>query len=221
MDFYDLFLYNRKNMAKRGLFITFEGGEGAGKTTLINSLVEELKARGKTVLKTREPGGTTLGEEIRNLLLHQKGPVSSYAELSLFLASRAQHIAEVIEPALYAGKVVLCDRFNDSSVAYQGAARGLGMDAVSTVCNFFSQNLKPDLTLYLDLDPEVGLGRASLAREQDRIEAETLAFHRKIREGYLAIHRKESTRFRLIDARLSPVEVFHKAMQQLESLLHV
>ena len=200
----------------KGLFITFEGGEGAGKTTLIQRIVDAISAKGRSVIKVREPGGTPLGEEIRQLVLHRQGKINPYAELSLFLASRAQHIAEVILPALEAGQVVLCDRFNDSTIAYQGAARGLGVEKVAQFCEFISQGLKPQLTLYLDLDPELGLSRAAKAREQDRIESETVLFHRKIREGYLAIHKKEEQRFRLIDATLSPEQVFQEAMKWIE-----
>lgn len=206
-------------MTKKGIFITFEGGEGAGKTTLIEAIAQEVSAQGFRVLKTREPGGTPLGEQIRSMLLEHKHPVSPYSELSLFLASRAQHIYEVIGPALEAGKVVLCDRFNDSSVAYQGAARGLGMEKVSEFCEFISQGLKPNITLYLDLDPELGLSRASKVRTKDRIEAETVMFHRKIREAYLAIHRADQHRFRLIDATLEPERVYRESMKLIQPLL--
>jgi dTMP kinase len=197
----------------QGLFITFEGGEGAGKTTLIEAIARTLASEGYSVLKTREPGGTKLGEHIRSILLQHSEPVSAYAELSLFLASRAQHVMEVIGPALEAGKIVLCDRFNDSSVAYQGAARGLGMEKVRQFCHFVCQGVEPNLTLYLDLDPELGLSRAAKARTQDRIESETILFHRKIREAFLEIHKAEQHRFRLIDATLPPERVFHEAMR--------
>ncbi|MBX7065949.1 MAG: dTMP kinase [Parachlamydiales bacterium] len=197
----------------RGFFISFEGGEGAGKTTLIEEMARQLSKEGHHVLKTREPGGTKLGEHIRAILLQHTEPVSAYAELSLFLASRAQHIMEVIGPALEAGKIVLCDRFNDSSVAYQGAARGLGMEQVSAFCKFISQGVEPQLTLYLDLDPRIGLARAAKERKQDRIEAETIMFHEKIREAYLEIHRAERHRFHLIDANLPPAKVFEEAMK--------
>lgn len=204
---------------KQGLFITFEGGEGAGKTTLIEEIARHFTSEGFSVLKTREPGGTKLGESIRTLLLHHTDPVSPYSELCLFLASRAQHILEVIGPALEEGKVVLCDRFNDSSVAYQGAARGLGMEKVAKFCEFISQGLKPHLTLYLDLDPELGLNRAAKARKQDRIEAETLMFHKKIREAYIEIHQSDQHRFRLVDATLPPERVFREAMKLIQPLL--
>lgn len=206
---------------KQGLFITFEGGEGAGKTTLIESIQKELQSEGLDVVRTREPGGTDLGEEIRSLLLRgtQKKAVSPYAELCLFLASRAQHILEVIRPALTARKVVLCDRFNDSSVAYQGVARGLGKESVEQVCAFVSEGLEPHLTLYLDIDPEIGLARAKQERTQDRIEAEGTAFHRKIRNGYLSIHRDHPKRFHRLNASLSPADVYKEAMHSIRPLL--
>ncbi len=203
-------------MRSRGLFITFEGGEGAGKTTLINEVARQLMSEGSSVLKTREPGGTPLGESIRNLLL-QQGHISSYAELSLFLASRAQHIKEVIGPALEQGKIVLCDRFNDSSVAYQGAARGLGMEKVSQFCDFISQGLKPNLTLYLDIEPELGLTRLKKTRTQDRIEEETKPFHERIRQAYIQIHYQDPKRFHLIDASQSPAKVFEEAMRLIQA----
>ena len=200
------------------MFVTFEGGEGAGKTTLIEKMAEALKVKGYEVLRVREPGGTRLGEAVRGLLLHGED-VSPYAELCLFLASRAQHIAEVIEPALKSGKIVLCDRFNDSSVAYQGCARGLGMDAVRKVCDLIVHGVQPKVTFYLDIDPEVGLKRAQKARAQDRIEAESLSFHQKIREAYHTLHRKEPGRLRLLDASQTPEVVFHQAMKVLEQCL--
>lgn len=199
----------------QGFFITFEGGEGAGKTTLMEEMARQLSIEGHRVLKTREPGGTKLGEHIRAILLQHTEPVSEYAELSLFLASRAQHIMEVIGPALAEGKIVLCDRFNDSSVAYQGAARGLGMSEVRSFCKFISQGIEPHLTLYLDLDPKVGLERAAKERKQDRIESEELIFHQKIREAYRSIQEQNPHRFQLIDASLPPAKVFEKAMKKV------
>jgi dTMP kinase len=203
---------------KQGLFITFEGGEGAGKTTLIEEIYQHLLRERRPVLKTREPGGTPLGEEIRALLLHHKGPVSPYAEFSLFLASRAQHIAEVIRPALKAGKIVLCDRFNDSTIAYQGMARGLGVVEVTAVCQFICEGLEPHLTLYLDIDPELGLSRTQKRIALDRIEAEDIAFHTKIREGYLAIQETNPDRFRLLNAALTPEAVFKRAIEWIKLL---
>src|SRR5690606_18951911 len=137
--------------------ITFEGGEGAGKTTLIDELSRKLSERNRTVLKTREPGGTKLGEHIRSILLQHPEPISPYAELSLFLASRAQHIIEVIGPALEQGKVVIGERLTHTSVAYPGAARAPAMQEVEHFCKFISQGVEPAITFYLDLDPEIEL----------------------------------------------------------------
>ncbi|MBI5272574.1 MAG: dTMP kinase [Chlamydiia bacterium] len=205
-------------MKSKGRFITFEGGEGAGKTTLIEKVAEKLASQGHSVVVAREPGGTRVGEEIRNLLLHHKDPLSPYAELSLFLAARAQQIHEVIRPALAAGKIVLCDRFNDSSIAYQGAARHLGVEEVSAFCQFICQRLTPHLTLYLDIDPELGLARAKQRRSQDKIESEDITFHVTIRNAYLAMQRREPQRLRLLDASKEPSQVFQAAMQWIEAL---
>ncbi len=201
----------------RSLFITFEGGEGAGKTTLIQQIVHELSSRKLPLITTREPGGTPLGEEIRRLLL-EPSTLSPYAELSLFLASRAQHIAQVIRPALAEHKIVLCDRFNDSTIAYQGAARGLGVEKVSEFCSFISQHLEPDLTFYLDLDPHIGLTRIE-QRSKDRIEAETLSFHIAIRQAFHDLAKRHPHRLRLLDASKSPAEVFEDAMETVNGML--
>jgi dTMP kinase len=205
----------------RGLFITFEGGEGAGKTTLIERMVEKLRADGMTVVKTREPGGTHLGEGVRNLLLEpSQVAVSPYAELCLFLASRAQHIKEVIRPALEQKKVVLCDRFNDSTIAYQGVARGLGMKEVAHFCDFICQGVQPQLTFYLDIEPSIGLKRAEArGNGPDRMESEKIAFHQKIREAYHKMHEQQPDRFHLLDAQKPAQEVFHQAMRYLERYL--
>jgi dTMP kinase len=212
----------------RGLFITFEGGEGAGKTTLIEEVARQLASDGYHVVKTREPGGTYLGEHIRSLLLEHSSahPLNAYSELCLFLAARAQHIEEVILPELENRKIVLCDRFNDSTIAYQGAARGLGVEKVSQFCDFVCHGVRPDLTMYLDIDPAIGLARARRdlppiagARGYDRIESEGLAFHQQIREAFLAIHARDPRRFVLFDATQTPVIIFSDAMKRIYSLL--
>lgn len=200
----------------QAVFITFEGGEGAGKTTLVQEISKALSSQGQTVLVTREPGGTPLGEEIRRLLL-QPSPLSPYAELTLFLASRAQHIAEVIRPALHEKKIVLCDRFNDSTIAYQGAARGLGVEKVSAFCSFISEGLEPNLTFYLDLDPHIGLKR--LQRSKDRIEAEELEFHLTIRRAFHSLAALHPHRLKMLDASQPPEKVFADAMEYLEPLI--
>lgn len=210
---------NRSQLTS-GLFITFEGGEGAGKTTLIEEVIRALSQEGYELVKTREPGGTPLGEEVRRLLLAPtQTPMSPYTELALFLASRAQHIAEIIGPALEQKKLVLCDRFNDSTIAYQGAARGLGMRKVADCCAFISQGLEPHLTLYLDIDPAIGLERVQRSRNQDRIEQETLAFHAKIRDAFRLFHQQFPTRVHLLDASQPPAKVFEDAMVFIHTLL--
>ena len=202
-----------------GLFITFEGGEGSGKTTLVEKIADDFAKKGRPFLKTREPGGTHLGEEIRSILLKPNSePISPYAELCLFLSSRAQHVFNLIEPALDAGKIVLCDRFNDSSIAYQGAARGLGEKRVAQLCEL-AVGLEPQLTLYLDIDPELGLSRAKKSRAQDRIEKEDLSFHQKIREAYLKIYKENPSRVHLIDASQTPERVYMQALKSIEKCL--
>lgn len=203
---------------KSPLFITFEGGEGAGKTTLIKRLQAFLEEEGCTVLVTREPGGSKLSEKIRDLVLHHGRDLhlGSRSELLLFLAARAQHIEELILPALQAGKIVLCDRFNDSSIAYQGKARGLGMELVETISLFATKNLQPDLTFFLDLDPEVGIQRALRAeRTLDAIESQKKEFHALVRQGFLEIAKKHPERMKILDASKSPDEVFGQAVSYL------
>lgn len=202
----------------KSLFITFEGVEGAGKTTLIESVSSHLNSQELPVLKTREPGGTELGENIRSILLSKSEEgISIRSELALFLASRAQHVEKIIEPALAEKKIVLCDRFNDSSIAYQGAARGLGIEEVTSISSFFSHYLQPDLTFYLDLDPAIGFSRISSKR--DRIESESLDFHHKIREAFLEIGRKEPDRIKILDASKQQEEVFQQAMPYIKEVM--
>ena len=203
-----------------GHFITFEGGEGAGKTTLIHEMARRLSSGDKPVLVTREPGGTRIGEAIRSILLDSPS-LTKEGELCLFLASRAQHVQEVILPALKEGRIVLCDRFNDSTIAYQGAARGLGVDLVTRFCHLVSQGVVPDLTFYLDIDPQIGLARVGALRTKDRIEAEELHFHIQIRKAYLEIQATEPLRCISIDASQSIEQVIEEAMQCVQKRLHV
>lgn len=206
-----------------GLFISFEGGEGSGKTSLGRKLYEELKKRDCNIVWTREPGGCKLSEHIRGSLLKSCGNfiIGREAELLLFLASRVQHIEEKIHPSLEEGKIVLCDRYHDSSIAYQGYARGLGMDYVKKLCSLASHDLWPDLTFYLDLPPEEGILRARGASIEnlDRIESESLFFHQKVREGYHMIARENTDRFFWIDAKASEEEVFRQALEKINMLL--
>ncbi len=202
------------------MLVTFEGGEGAGKTTLIDRLAKEMQKLGHNVLRTRAPGSLKVGEKIRDLVLHSApGEITPKTELFLFLADRASHVDKEIRPALEAGKVVLCDRFNDSTVAYQGIARGLGESEVEKLCDFACSSLKPDLTFYLDVDPVLGLQRAKSVGESDRIESEVLAFHQKIREAYHRIAKKDPKRVYIIDATQSPEQVYSQAWDLLQPRL--
>jgi len=215
---------NSKPLKKRtnsGLFITLEGGDGAGKSLLIARLEAELKKRSLPLLVTRNPGGTPLGERIRDLILHQKAfPVSSRCELLLFLADRAHHVETLLLPALREGRIVICDRFNDSTMAYQAAGRGLDLQQVKALSSFSAQGLSPDLTLYLDVDPAIGLKRIRKSK-QNRLDLERLAFHQKVRKAYLKIALEEKERVRVLDAHLSPDEVFQQAMIWIDQLMHL
>lgn len=190
-----------------GYFITFEGSEGCGKTTQIEALAKALEAQGKTVLITREPGGTLIGEKIRNLLQDpsHKNEISDMAELLLFSASRAELIASRIQPALKRGEIVICDRFYDSTYVYQGLGRAIGMEIVEQLNQITVGTLKPDLTILLDLDAKVGIERAKSRQsgELDRIENESLVFFEAVRNGYLELAKKEPERFKTIDGLLS------------------
>jgi len=167
----------------KSLFITFEGGEGAGKSTQAAILTERVRTSGREALSLREPGGTPLGERLRDLLLHGEG-LSPETELLLFLAARAQLVASVIQPALDRGAIVICDRFSDSTVAYQGYGRGLDLDAVRSLDAFATGGLEPDLTFFLGLSSPAGLARK--AGEEDAFQNEELAFHERVQAGYRA-----------------------------------
>lgn len=208
---------------KGGLFLTFEGGEGAGKTTLIQAVFDALVARGYAVVKTREPGGSRAGEMIRELLLHrQEMPIGKRTELLLFLADRAQHVEEIILPALDQGRIVLCDRYSDSTLAYQGGARGFSDEQLLSLCRFATDGLKPLLTLYLDLDPRVGLSRVQQGRSlqaKDRIESEEIVFHERIRHAFQKIAKDEPKRFKVIDASRPFETVYQQAMSLIDAIL--
>lgn len=209
-------------MHRSSFFITFEGGEGAGKSTLITRLDAELRKQGYETIVSREPGGTFLGEHIRQLLLKQDAAIKigAHAEVLLFLAARAQHLDDVIKPALGHGKIVLCDRFNDSTIAYQGYARGLGEKFVEDLCNWVCGPVKPDLTFYLDVDPKMGLDRAMRQqRVMDRMETEESAFHEKVRQGFLKIAAREKGRIMILDASATQDQVFVQAVSVLNKKL--
>ncbi len=192
-----------------GLFITFEGPEGGGKSTQLAALADFLEAHGVLVVRTREPGGTPIGEQIRRILLdHANWAMHPRTEVLLFQASRAQHVEELICPALTQGKVVLCDRYADSTLAYQGYGRETNLEALAQVVTYATGGLTPDLTLLLDLPVEEGLRRRQpLLQEWNRLDAEALAFHRRVREGYLRLADQEPERWAIIDARRSVAEV--------------
>ena len=182
-----------------GYFIVFEGGEGAGKSTQEALLTEALEQRGLTVTRTREPGGTPAGEEIRRVVLSPEFEgLDPRAEALLFAAARGEHVARVIRPALERGEVVICDRYLDSSEAYQGFARGLGPRRIRDLSLWATNELLPDLTIVLDIDPADGLGRFT---ERDRLEAEPLEYHRQVRAAYLALAEEDPERYLVLDAR--------------------
>jgi dTMP kinase len=188
-------------MQKRGRFITVEGGEGAGKSSNLAYVQSLLEAAGKQVLFTREPGGTPLGESIRDLLLgHKHTGMADETELLLMFAARAEHLQRKILPALEQGIWVLCDRFTDASYAYQGAGRGIPREKIALLERFVQGDVRPDLTLLLDLPVEIGLARAGGRSAPDRFEKEALEFFQKVRKGYLGIAAEEPQRVKVIDA---------------------
>jgi len=205
--------------AARGLFITLEGPDGSGKSSLLPRLAAVLAARGRDVVTTREPGSTPLGERIRSLVLDTEPRIdrSGRADALLFAASRAQHVDEVIEPALARGAVVLCDRYADSSLAYQGSGSGVPMDELRAVQHFATGGLLPDLTILLDLPVEVGLGRKS--DEITRFEAyQDIAYHERVRAAFLAFAAAEPGRYAIVDAAQDPDAVFAAAVETLRRI---
>lgn len=206
------------NKPYEGFFITLEGGDGCGKSTLTNLLKTDLEKRGYLVITTYEPGGTPLSEHIRTLLLHPDPTISiaPWSEVLLFLAARAQHLEEKIFPALREGKIVLCERFNDSTIAYQGYARYLGAQAVENICHLATQCIEPDLTFLLDIDPQVGLERLKEKKSLDRLEQEELQFHKEVRNAYLHLADQYPQRIFVLDGSLPINEVFQNAIQALE-----
>ncbi len=195
------------------MFVTFEGPEGAGKSTALRAVAAHLRGDGRTVLTTREPGAGEFGQKIRQILLHgEEMPAAS--ELFLFLADRANHVETIIRPALTQGEWVLCDRHADSTYVYQAVARGLDADFVRLANRFATGGLVPDRTLLFDLEPEVGLSRL---QSRDRLDAQPLEFHRKVREGFLALADQAPARFRILDASQSPEMVLAQAIAALQN----
>ena len=206
------------------MFITLEGIEGSGKTTQIRRLAEFLEDKGVDCVTTRQPGGTLIGENIRSILLDPaNSALEPLAELLLYMADRAQHINELIRPALKNGKTVVCDRYFDATLVYQGFARGLSIELIGQLHQLLFDDLKPDVTLLLDLPPQVGLERAwrqlnngQRSGHESRFEAEAVAFHEKVRAGYLELARLEPERFRIIDA-VQPQNQAFAAMRKIVS----
>ena len=203
-------------------FITLEGVEGSGKTTQILLLKKALRKKGLKVILTREPGGTPIGDQIRRILLDRKNKkMTALTELLLYEAGRAQHVSEKIRPALKQNKIVISDRYYDASTAYQGAARSLPPALVKNLNQIAAQGVKPDLTFILDLPVSVGLSRMKKrycsSKKIDRIELEKEAFHKKIRQGYLKLAKKEPGRIKVIDANQTPKDIHTEIMQWIQS----
>lgn len=206
-------------MAKEGFFITLEGGEGSGKTTVLGRVAAYLQNRSMPYRITREPGGVEIAEKIRSIILDPvHTAMDARTEALLYAASRSQHLAEVVEPALREGLTVLCDRFVDSSLVYQGHARGLGMEEVWSINRFAIGDRMPDLTFYLDVDPEIGLSRiaANQEREVNRLDLESLSFHQKVREGYQLLAQANPDRIVVLDANRPVHMVEQDIMRTLE-----
>jgi len=196
------------------MFITLEGPDGSGKTSQIKGLAAYLRELGFDVLTTREPGGTDVGDQIRQVLMRlENQSLQPRTEILLFLAARAQLVEEVIKPALKAGKVVLCDRYGDSTLAYQGYGHGLDLKVLRSMLDFATDHLKPDLTLLLDLDAEAGLQRKRKEAEWNRLDAYEVAFHQRVRAGYFELCAQEPERWRVIDAS-APMEVVQLTMRK-------
>ena len=203
---------------KKGLFITFEGADGCGKTTQLNLLKDYLENNGYEVVLTREPGGKGLGEKVREILLNYDGEVSNCCESFLFLADRAQNIDIIVNPAIEQGKIVLCDRHTDSSVAYQGYGRGLDINQINTLNNLATNNKKPDLTLVFDVDIETSMQR--VGNEKDRMESAGKEFFNRVRNGYLELAKQEPDRIKVIDSTKSIQEVQKDVLEIIKTKLN-
>lgn len=204
----------------KGLFITVEGTDGAGKSTQIQLLTDYLKSKGRNVILKREPGGTEISEKIRELILDVNNKeMSDVAEALLYAASRAQLVQQVIKPALVKGEVVICDRFVDSSIVYQGIARGLGKNMVEEINRFAIDGIMPDITLFFDLSPEIGIKRKMQDQKLDRMESEKLDFHLRVYEGYKTLTNMCSDRIRRIDANMTIEEVHKQVLDAIKDFI--
>lgn len=205
-----------------GLFITFEGPEGSGKTTIAQMILNYMQNLGYEILYTREPGGIDIAEQIRQVILNpQNTAMDAKTEALLYAASRRQHLVEKVIPALKEGKIVLCDRFVDSSLVYQGIGRGLGIDTVYQMNLFAIEDVMPHLTIFFDVKPEIGLSRiaADDKREVNRLDMETLDFHQRVYEGYVQVAKHFPQRIKSVDASLSKEEVFKAVLALVRSCL--
>jgi dTMP kinase len=203
----------------RGVFITFEGPDGSGKTTQIRLLAEYLNAKGYPVVMTREPGGTKISEDIRTIILDPENKeMDDMTEALLYAAARAQHVAQLIKPSVEEGKIVLSDRFMDSSIAYQGYGRELG-DKIRIINEYAVAGMHPDLTFFLDLSAEAGISRANKRQKLDRLEQESIAFHKKVYEGYLELSKIYSDRYVIIDASRSIEEISKDIVGKFEEYI--
>ncbi|MBM7686829.1 MAG: dTMP kinase [Epulopiscium sp.] len=204
----------------RGLFISMEGSDGSGKTTQIERLKDYFLNKGYEVIITREPGGTLISEQIRNIVLDVKNEVlSDMTETLLYAASRAQHVEEKIKPALESGKIVISDRFVDSSIVYQGYARGIGMDIVEAINSYAVQGFMPDITFFFDIEPELAMKRKNSQKSLDRLEQEHISFHNKVYEGYKILLKKYPERIKSINARQSIDNIYEQIIKEVSSLL--
>lgn len=206
----------------KGYLITFEGGEGAGKTTVLQALAKWLQREGYDIVTTREPGGIKIAEKIRDIILDKAHTtMDAYTEALLYAAARRQHLVEKVIPALQEGKIVLCDRFIDSSLAYQGYARNLGVDHVLAINKFAVQNCMPHLTVYLKIEPKKGLKRitANKNRKTNRLDDESLSFHQKVYEGYEYLVKRYPERIQTIDADQSFNDVLEQSLQVVTTFL--
>jgi dTMP kinase len=210
---------SQETAAGRGLFITFEGIDGAGKTTQIQYAADHMRKAGRKVVSTREPGGTAAGEAIRNLVLDKTLRWVPDAELLLIFAARAQHVAQVIEPALSTGKDVICDRFTDASYAYQGGGRGIAAARIKALADWTHPGLTPDLTLLFDTSPDIGQERTGMRGFQNRFDEEQHRFHVAVREAYLALAAAHPGRIQIVDAAQHLDEVRKQVLEHIDKLL--
>lgn len=210
---------NRRKRGRNGLFITFEGPDGSGKSVQSTLLVHWLRENGFSVVHTREPGGTGFAEKLRRILLDPKLKITPLAEVLFYMAARAQHTDEKIRPALEDGKIVVCERYADASVAYQGYGRRLGVQLVNYLNKIACNGLKPDITFLLDIDVKRGLKRLGRARRPDRLETEEVAFHERVRKGYLKLAVREPRRFQVIDTMSLKNQAHRRIVRLIEPFL--